>query len=423
MLNAAGLREQPFRTHGEPVTIVPYEGQQAALDFCHDTYAHPHGLGLFQGPPLSGKSTILREFTRLLHEDTAFAVVDGTGLETDALLKDTLVQFGYDFEYSSTNELVNMLRVFVLQQAASGYPPLLVIENMHAMLPSTLGTLCDLVALKVKNRSALRLIMSSDRSLVAMVRAPAMACVAQRQTGSFELEPMLESETRNYVYAKMRAGGCEAPATVFPDDVCLELHTASEGWPGVVDRLVLLAMSKTDKIPITPDLIERPEPGDLSAIIDIECDWETDETATPPTLFVSYQGQLLHELVLDNPRLLIGRSDHNDLRISSRFVSRHHALFVRHGKSTFLMDLNSTNGTFVNSRRISNLMLRHEDIVQLGNHRIKFNDPSATERTAPDHMDLGETIVMKSLEDVRRLLARENTRAAPEQDSPAAAEG
>jgi pSer/pThr/pTyr-binding forkhead associated (FHA) protein len=74
------------------------------------------------------------------------------------------------------------------------------------------------------------------------------------------------------------------------------------------------------------------------------------------------------------------------------------------------MDLNSTNGTFVNSRRISNLMLKNEDIVLVGNHRIKFVDPTATERMPVDDAGFSETIVMKNLEDVRQLLAREQIR-------------
>ena len=406
-LTAAGLREPPFRTQGDPITIVPFDGYLAALDFCRSTYEHRDGLGLLQGPPLSGKSTVLREFTRTLAEDASFAVVDGAGLETNALLKDILSQFGYEFEFSCTNELINMLKVFARQQAGAGRPPLLVIENTHAMVPSALSTLCDLVSLRVRGRSDLRLILASDRSLSAMMKAPAMACIARRQTGRFELEPMSDFETRNYVHTKLRAGGCSVPARVIPEDVCLELHAASNGWPGIVERLVLLALSKADKAPVTSELIVHPETADPAALRDLECDWELHRETPPPVLLVSYDGELLRELVLDRPRVLVGRSEHNELRISSRFVSRHHALFVRHGDATFLMDLNSTNGTFVNSRRISNLVMRHEDIVQLGNYRIKFMDPSATERSSPDDPGLSETVVMKSLADVRRLLADE----------------
>lgn len=404
-LSDAGLRQQPFRAQGKPLTVVSYAAEVAALDFLAATYADDHGLGLFQGPPLSGKSTIIRQFTDSLHEDTAYAVVDGAGAETDALLKDILRQFGYDLHFDSVKELTNMLKVFVVQQTLSNHAPLLIVENTHAMNPIALSTLCELVALKVHEKSALRVILASDRSMAAMVKAPAMSCIAARMTGSFSVEPLSDFETRNYLYEKLRAGGCPAPQTIFPGDVCLELHAAAGGWPGIVDQLALQAFRKAERFPVSADLIEkRPKLQDIRTTSDGEA------TSDRPKLYVTYNGETVAELTFDGERLLVGRSEHNELRISSRFISRHHALFVRHGKSTFLMDLNSTNGTFVNSRRISNLMLKNDDIVLVGNHRIKFVDPTATERTPLDDAGFSETIVMKNLEDVRQLLAREQIR-------------
>jgi type II secretory pathway predicted ATPase ExeA len=390
------------------VTVVTYAAAVAALDFLAATYADEHGLGLFQGPPLSGKSTIIRQFAESLHEDTAYAVVDGAGLETDALLKDILRQFGYDLQFDTIKELINMLKVFVVQQTISNQAPLLIVENTHAMNPAALSTLCELVALKVHEKSALRVILASDRSLAAMVKAPAMSCVAERMTGSFFVEPLSDFETRNYLYEKLRAGGCPAPQTIFPGDVCLELHKAGGGWPGIVDQLALEAFRKAEGFPVTTDLIgDRPQLHSIQTASDDDGRRDGQE---PPKLYVTYNGETIDEVTFDGERLLVGRSDHNELRINSRFISRHHALFVRHGNSTFLMDLNSTNGTFVNSRRISNLMLKNEDIVLVGNHRIKFVDPTATERTPLDDAGFDETIVMKNLDDVRKLLAREHIR-------------
>lgn len=406
-LSDAGLRHQPFRAHGNPPAVVSYAAQVAALDFLAATYADAHGLGLFQGPPLSGKSTIIRQFTDSLHDDTALAVVDGAGAETDALLKDILRQFGYDLQFDTVNELINMLKVFVMQQTVSNQAPLLIVENTQAMNPAALRTLCELVALKVHEKSALRVILASDRCLAAMVNAPAMSCVAARITGSFFVEPLSDFETKNYLYEKMRAAGCPAPQTIFPADICLELHAAAGGWPGMVDQLALMALRKAKRFPVTAEEIEKPlKNRDIRTVSDDAT--SPDDGHAPPKLYVTYNGDTVAELTLDGDRLLVGRSEHNELRISSRFISRHHALFVRHGKSTFLMDLNSTNGTFVNSRRISNLMLKNDDIVLVGNHRIKFVDPTATERKPLDDAGSSETIVMKKLEDIRQLLAREH---------------
>ena len=408
-LSDAGLRHTPFRAHGKPLTAVAYAAQVAALDFLAATYEHEHGLGLLQGPPLSGKSTIIQQFTNSLHEDTAFAVVDGAGAETDALLRDILRQFGYDLEFDTVKELINMLKVFVMQQTVSNRAPLLVVENTHAMNPAALSILCELVALKVHEKSALRVLLASDRSMAAMVKAPAMSCIAARMTGCFFVEPLADFETKNYVHEKLRGAGCPAPQTVFPGDVCVALHTAAGGWPGMVDQLALQALRKAKRFPVTADLIDQPpKPQDVRSRPGDE--WRAEDGQEPPKLYVTYNGETIAELKMKGERLLVGRSEHNELRISSRFISRHHALFVRHGKSTFLMDLNSTNGTFVNSRRVSNLMLKNDDIILVGNHRIKFVDPTATERTPLDDAGFSETIVMKNLEDVRQLLAREQIR-------------
>ena len=419
-LGAAGLQEQPFRTHGTPLLFFAYEAQEQAFQFLNDTYSQYRGLGLFQGPPLSGKSTIIRQFVHMLPGEPALAVVDGSGLNTTALLNRVLGQFGYDLKFSSVNELINMLKVFVLQQTASDHAPLLVIENTHAMNPSALRVLCELAELKVRHQSALRLILASDRAIASIVKAPAMECISSRLTGDFHLLPLTEAETTDYLYAKLRAGGCFDPENVFPDEVCDEFYRASGGWPGIVDRLALLALAKAPYCPIETQHIEHPViPAITTSFTDAEEDPLVAEVIAGagldnrPQLILTRDGKTVQEIPVDRPRFLVGRSEHNDICINSKFISRHHAMFVSNGAATFLMDLNSTNGTYVNSRRISNQVLVNDDIVSLGEYRLKFLDPNATDREALESAGFEETVIMKNLEDMRRMLARENTMAMP----------
>ena len=58
-LSQTGLRRQPFRTHGKPLELVQYASQRHAMRFLDETCTDVHGLGLFHGPPLSGKTTIV----------------------------------------------------------------------------------------------------------------------------------------------------------------------------------------------------------------------------------------------------------------------------------------------------------------------------------------------------------------------------
>ncbi|MDJ0794310.1 MAG: FHA domain-containing protein [Woeseiaceae bacterium] len=414
-LGTAGLSEQPFPTHGKPLAVITYHSQRAALDMLRETHEHPKGLSLLQGPTLAGKSILIRSYLESIDHDCAVAVVDGKGLNTTNLLLAILHQFGYDIDLSSANELLGLVRVFALQQSASSVPPLLIIENSHDLNPSALRALCELALIRTRTGCALKMVLVSDRSLAPIVNSPGMKAIADRVLHDFHLHPMTRDETRTYLHEKLHAAGAEFPAFVFPNSVCDELWKASGGWPGILDRIALLAIAKGETLPIHREAVEHPALPVGTWDIDVVSNVEKSAglPPEPPRLVLSSNGSVLQDLKMQKARLLIGRSEHNDIAIGSRFISRHHALIVRHGNSTFLMDLNSTNGTFVNSKRVSNQVLTHDDVISVGHHRIKFIDPHAQRRGDLDGPEFADTAIMKTLEDMRSLLAQENTALMP----------
>jgi type II secretory pathway predicted ATPase ExeA/pSer/pThr/pTyr-binding forkhead associated (FHA) protein len=414
-LRAAGLKEQPFRSRGRPLAFFNYDGQEKAFEFFRSVYQHNTGLGLFQGPRLSGKTTLIRHFAKTQAEHSGVAIVNGEGINTSTLLESILRGFGYQYKFDSLNELLNMVNVFIKQQTAAGRPALLFVENIHAMNPSALHILCELAAVRVREKFALRIILASDRTIDYIPRAPAMVQIAKRLTGDFHLDPLTIDETSDYLYAKLRQGGCIDPDAVFTDAVCDELYRASGGWPGILDRLAMLAIDNAEHCPVALSDIEHP-PVPKSTRPELTSD-DSDETSAAarqgPLLFLTRKGETLRKIRFRGPRLLIGRTEHNDLRLESKFVSRHHALLVRHGSSTLLMDLNSANGTFVNSRRISNQVLANDDVITLGDFGLKFVDPGAQRRETLEGINMDDTIVMMTLDDMRKVLARENTVLLP----------
>lgn len=413
-LRAAGLKEQPFRSNDEPVVFFRYGGQEKAEDFFEQTVRHNAGLALFQGPPLSGKSTIIRQFAASKAGECAVAIIDAEGTSTKRMLESILHSFGYLHKFDSLNELLNMLIVFIKHQTARGQPPLLFVENTHVMNPGALRLLCELADVRVREKFAVKMVLASDRSIDYIANAPAMACIAKRLTGNFHLEPLTIDETSDYLYAKLRHGGCIDPDFVFPDEICDELFRASRGWPGMLDRLALLAIEHAPECPVRAEHIEHPPAPRSTRPNEVEELAETDGSRTSgPLVFMTHNGETLRKIRFQGVRLLIGRSEHNDLPIDSKFVSRHHALLVRHGSSTLLMDLNSANGTFVNSRRVSNQVLAHDDVVTIGDYGLKFVDPGAKRRETPEGISLDDTVVMMTLKDMRRVLARENTAVMP----------
>lgn len=67
----------------------------------------------------------------------------------------------------------------------------------------------------------------------------------------------------------------------------------------------------------------------------------------------------------------IGRALDNDLVIDHATVSRYHAVLELNGASFFLTDLRSSNGTYLNGRRIHRSRLGRRDIVRVGQVEIR----------------------------------------------------
>jgi HD-GYP domain-containing protein (c-di-GMP phosphodiesterase class II) len=77
-------------------------------------------------------------------------------------------------------------------------------------------------------------------------------------------------------------------------------------------------------------------------------------------------------------RVVLGRSEDVDVQIFDVSISRLHCLFERDRGQVFLADLNSSNGTWVNGRRVSRQMLNQGDAVRLGNIEFVFHCEEAT---------------------------------------------
>lgn len=79
---------------------------------------------------------------------------------------------------------------------------------------------------------------------------------------------------------------------------------------------------------------------------------------------------------------ILGRLDSNDVPIRDGKASREHAKIYQQGQQYAIVDLNSSNGTFVNGQKITKRVLEPGDEVSIGMVRLRFEDPEAEERKA-----------------------------------------
>ena len=378
-VDGIGLRTQRI--------FVRYQSQQEALKFLSGILTDERGVALLHGPKASGKSVTTTQFVQQVQNRLAIAVVDGSRMKTTDLLSSVLEQFGYNLVLNSADEMLNMLNVFVVQQTRANQAPILIIENINEMFPSALAALCKLASVTANESFALRLVLSSNRDIGRIINSPRMSPIAKRVIGNFELGPMTSKEALHYLYGKLQSGGVERPDDVFSVEVCEKLHSLSGGWPGDIEAMALSIIEQAKEFPIKLDDIIDPN----APLVD-----------DAPKLMVTLTGEEPREVLLTEKRALVGRADLSDVVLLDQFVSSQHALLIRGENSVVLVDLRSRNGTFVNGRRVQSKVLLHDDIISLGDHRLKMIYPEGHSTIEIEDPDLSDTAKMKNIADARR---------------------
>jgi pSer/pThr/pTyr-binding forkhead associated (FHA) protein len=113
---------------------------------------------------------------------------------------------------------------------------------------------------------------------------------------------------------------------------------------------------------------------------------------------------------MSKERYTIGRLPDNDVRIDNPAVSGHHSLIINILNDSFLEDLNSTNGTYVNGKLIKKHALQTGDVITIGHHQLRFADQQINE---PEQDEFEKTMVIPAGQQNAEQLARAE-RAADE---------
>jgi len=135
-------------------------------------------------------------------------------------------------------------------------------------------------------------------------------------------------------------------------------------------------------------------------------------------LILSLDGQVMAEYNMNKERYTIGRLPDNDIRIDNPAVSGHHSLIINILNDSFLEDLNSTNGTYVNGKLIKKHALQHGDVITVGHHQLRYVDDQAQQ--APED-EFEKTMVIQPSGQMEKQVAKAARVAEVAADREAAA--
>ena len=113
-------------------------------------------------------------------------------------------------------------------------------------------------------------------------------------------------------------------------------------------------------------------------------------------LILKFNNQVIDHIELTQGDMKIGRKATNDIFVDNLAVSGEHANIFTIGDDSFVQDLGSTNGTFVNNKRITKHHLKNGDIVTVGKHTMVYFSEDGDDATTMEENteDFARTVII-----------------------------
>ncbi len=138
-----------------------------------------------------------------------------------------------------------------------------------------------------------------------------------------------------------------------------------------------------------------------------------------PRLLLKFNDEVLKVIDSSKEFITIGRNLKNDIQIDNLAVSNFHAHITCQLGHYFVEDLGSTNGTFVNDRKIGKWALSDNDAITVGKHSIIFLDEEVAGGAEIEELQMDKTMILDTKKQ-RELLGDEAITAAPTLMGPVA---
>lgn len=352
--------------------------------------------GCITGAASVGKTTLMTQRIRGF-KNLSVSWISPDIESPEQLLNKLVEEIGPGPVEGSCDELRRILEVFLSHQRQNNRLSVVVVDGLERQRKEVVDELRNLLQLRVKQHPVLQFILMSrnddlvDEILSDYETAGPLARAVPARLSGFSLE-----ETHSYVRTCLQGAGCEWANELVPDNVVLDIQALTQGVVGDVNALCSLAMeelAEQSPDPVKAPRLNRALVRAVGAKLHLRHDpdkWSRliEETLSPDAvrtsdsaklkvetahLIVSSGGKQLAEIALNRPRMVLGRDAGCDISLDSTYLSRFQNLFMQTNTGWIIIDLNSTNGCFVNGRRVREHKLRDGDFISVGHHQLKFS--------------------------------------------------
>lgn len=415
-----GLEQQPFQLTPDADFLYLSKAHNRAKSYMEYTVWNRDGFVVITGEIGSGKTTLIQQLLRSVDENVLIARIYQTQLNEIEFFQAILHELGLDPFKAGKVELISMLNNFLLEQYAEGRQVILIVDEAQNLSKRVLEELRMLTGMETDEERILNLILVGQPELKNLLDAPGMEQLSQRIRFRFHLAALEEDDIHNYVDHRLKVAGLDknksgSTPKIIKDECISVIYRYTGGIPRLINSLcdtALICAFVENKKTVTAKIIEEAvnelqwvpyhERVGIKALKNKPT--SAIEFDSPAKLIDLMHEDDVREYPLKEDTTTIGRIGTNDIRLLDEMVSGHHAKIIRFQNNYFIEDIESTNGSFVNGKRVRKCVLKDGDKISFGPYKLIFqmdaeefaNDPvfdRATSTNSDTLVSVEDTII------------------------------
>lgn len=354
----------------------------SALEKLNRAFERKQPVALMIGEGRHEFSHVIGAFLEGLDRQVTFVRLKQPQADALTAMREISRALGFEPKDLSLTDLQCVLSMFLDYQRKYRRRTVLCVEKADEQALWLLDCIAGLVRSESRVESGLMIVLSGGSALDELLQSSTFDIIRRKAGPLIELAPFTLAETREFINQRSGASGLGEIQSLFEFEAVDRLHKLSGGIPHTVARLChecIDIVDRGEKGPVTGKVVVKAARTlrlesaiDLSMVV-VRNSPEADLYELSEQLLIRHNGDALRKMPLRRGRFLVGRTKTADIYLPSLSVSRRHGLIIKTRDTIQVLDLGSSNGTYVDGFRVYEQNLEPGALIKMGDCEIEYD--------------------------------------------------
>ena len=229
------LRIKPFEPSPDPRFIWLSEKHKEALASLKYGIQEDKGFLLLTGDIGTGKTTLLNCFLNEIDTDAIIASIPDPDLSIFDFFKLLSKEFNINIDFDTKGDFLNQFEDFLHNTYSEERKALLIIDEAQRLNQQLLEQIRLLSNIEKTHAKLINIFLVGQKELHKLIMDEQNRALRQRIAIHYNIEPLTEPETRDYIKHRLSIAGSEKE--IFTPEAVYEIHAFSKGYPRLINTI------------------------------------------------------------------------------------------------------------------------------------------------------------------------------------------